>query len=373
MFRPRQPAVAIWLAAACALAAIIGHVFPLWHGFRGGKGVATLVGAYAGIDLFLLLPLFACWFAVVAVSGFVGLASILAAVAMPIYLLIRDGGAMTPAARLRAGLRGARDLHASGQRAPHARRNGTARAAPVAVRARLVNAGVPAPLPQRVFQRLDDRVFQSGEALAADLEVTRAAIWKAVEQLRELGVALDAQTSKGYRLAPGVSALSAERIESQLPHEVRARIEALLVEWTLESTNTRLLESLPPAAGATAIVLAEHQTGGRGRRGRGWVAPPGGAICLSLTWQYADMPADLSALSLVVGLCAVGALRELGVDVGLKWPNDLVTRKGKLGGILIEMRAEAGGPVHVVIGIGLNVLLDDGGARRGRGGGQHGR
>lgn len=219
---------------------------------------------------------------------------------------------------------------------------------------------VPASLPQRVFQRLDDRDFQSGEALAADLDVTRAAVWKAVGQLRELGVALDAQTSKGYRLAPGVTALSAERIESQLPAEVRSRIEALLVEWTLESTNTRLLESLPPRAGATAVVLAEHQTGGRGRRGRGWVAPPGGAICLSLNWQYADLPADLSALSLVVGLCAVGALREIGVDrVALKWPNDLVTDDGKLGGILIEMRAEAGGPVHVVVGIGLNVLLDD--------------
>jgi BirA family biotin operon repressor/biotin-[acetyl-CoA-carboxylase] ligase len=216
----------------------------------------------------------------------------------------------------------------------------------------------PLPLPQRVFQRLDDRDFRSGEALAADLEVTRAAVWKAVEQLRELGVALDAQTSKGYRLATGVSALSAERILAQLPGDVRRRIEALLVEWTLESTNTRLLESLPPRANHASIVLAEHQTGGRGRRGRGWIAPPGGAICLSLAWQYADMPADLSALSLVVGLCVVNALAELGVEAQLKWPNDLVTRGGKLGGILIEMRAEAGGPVHVVVGIGLNVLLD---------------
>jgi BirA family biotin operon repressor/biotin-[acetyl-CoA-carboxylase] ligase len=216
------------------------------------------------------------------------------------------------------------------------------------------------PLTQRVFQRLDDRDFQSGEALAADLSVTRAAVWKAVEQLRELGVGLDASTNKGYRLAPGVSALSAERISALLPTEVLSRIEALLVEWTLESTNTRLLDSLPPAAATAAVVLAEHQTGGRGRRGRGWIAPPGGAICLSLAWQYADMPADLAALSLVVGLCATGALRELGIDdVSLKWPNDLVTRNGKLGGILIEMRAESGGPVHVVIGIGLNVLLDD--------------
>jgi BirA family transcriptional regulator, biotin operon repressor / biotin---[acetyl-CoA-carboxylase] ligase len=222
------------------------------------------------------------------------------------------------------------------------------------------SAATQAPLPQRVFQRLDDRSFVSGEALAADLSVTRAAIWKAVEQLRELGVALDAQTNKGYRLAPGISALSVERIEALLPADVRARLEVLLVDWTLESTNTRLLEALPPAAGTAAVVLAEHQTGGRGRRGRGWVAPPGGAICLSLGWQYADMPADLSALSLIVGLSAVNALTSIGVPgVSLKWPNDLVTGEGKLGGILIEMRAESGGPVHVVAGIGLNVALDE--------------
>ena len=216
------------------------------------------------------------------------------------------------------------------------------------------------PLPQRVFQRLDDREFRSGEALAADLDVTRAAVWKAVEQLRELGVSLDAQTNKGYRLGAGVSALSVERIRSALPQDVSSRIEALLVEWTIESTNTRLLEALPPSANAAAIVLAEHQTGGRGRRGRGWIAPPGGAICLSLAWQYPDMPADLSALSLVVGICAVNSLHEIGVpDAMLKWPNDLVSSRGKLGGILIEMRAESGGPVHVVVGIGLNVMLDD--------------
>ena len=216
------------------------------------------------------------------------------------------------------------------------------------------------PLPQRVFQRLDDREFRSGEALATELEVTRAAIWKAVEQLRELGVALDAQTHKGYKLETGVSALDAERIAARLPSAVRAQLESLQVEWTLESTNTRLLDSFPPAAGTAAVVLAEHQTGGRGRRGRSWIAPPGGALCLSVAWQYADLPADLSALSLVVGLAAVAALDELGVrDVRLKWPNDLITPTGKLGGILIEMRAEAGGPVHLVVGLGLNVMLDE--------------
>lgn len=87
---------AMWLPAVCAFAAILGHVFPVWHGFRGGKGVATLVGAFAGIQLALLLPLFASWLIVVVMSGFVGLASIIAALAIPIYLLIRDGVVLSP-------------------------------------------------------------------------------------------------------------------------------------------------------------------------------------------------------------------------------------------------------------------------------------
>jgi glycerol-3-phosphate acyltransferase PlsY len=84
-----------WLTAACAFAAIIGHCFPVWHGFRGGKGVATLIGAFAGFDAILLLPMFATWLAVVAVSGFIGLASIAASLALPIYLMIRDGAVFT--------------------------------------------------------------------------------------------------------------------------------------------------------------------------------------------------------------------------------------------------------------------------------------
>ena len=71
-------------------------MFPVWHGFRGGKGVATLVGAFAGIELLLLVPLFASWLAVVMVSGFVGFASIAASIAVPVYLLLRDGLRLTP-------------------------------------------------------------------------------------------------------------------------------------------------------------------------------------------------------------------------------------------------------------------------------------
>jgi glycerol-3-phosphate acyltransferase PlsY len=89
---PASGDLLILLPASCAFASVVGHVFPVWHGFRGGKGVATLVGAYAGLSPGLLLPLFASWLIVVVVSGFVGLASIVAALAMPIYLLLLTGG-----------------------------------------------------------------------------------------------------------------------------------------------------------------------------------------------------------------------------------------------------------------------------------------
>jgi len=85
-----------WLPAACGFAAIVGHVFPVWHGFRGGKGVATLVGAYGGLQPVLLAPLVASWLALIVVSGFVGLASIAASLAIPVYLLLRDGARLTP-------------------------------------------------------------------------------------------------------------------------------------------------------------------------------------------------------------------------------------------------------------------------------------
>ena len=93
---PVSAGLAAWLPAVCGFAAIIGHVFPVWHGFRGGKGVATLVGAYAGFDLVLLAPLVLSWLAVVMVSGYVGLASIAASIAIPVYLLLRDGARVTP-------------------------------------------------------------------------------------------------------------------------------------------------------------------------------------------------------------------------------------------------------------------------------------
>jgi BirA family transcriptional regulator, biotin operon repressor / biotin---[acetyl-CoA-carboxylase] ligase len=217
---------------------------------------------------------------------------------------------------------------------------------------------VERPLIARVFAELSDGQFHSGEDLAQALGVSRSAVWKAVKSLRDLGATLHAVRNRGYRLAKSSEPLAPERILEKLSEAVGKQVRSLEVAWTVGSTNTELLSRANPPNGSSEVLLAEYQTAGRGRRGRAWLAPPGGAICLSLSWTFRDVPADLGALGLVIGVCELRALHELGVTgAKLKWPNDVLVDERKLGGILIELRAESGGPACVVIGIGLNVAL----------------
>lgn len=215
-----------------------------------------------------------------------------------------------------------------------------------------------APLVAQVFAALADGRFHSGEELARDLGVTRSAVWKAVESLRSLGATLHAVRNRGYRLADSSDPLDATKIRGRLAPEVRAHIACLETAWSVTSTNTVLLARPNPAAGSAEVLIAEYQSAGRGRRGRAWLAPPGGAVCLSLSWTFREVPQDLGALGLVVGVCVLRALKRLDIpDLQLKWPNDLLVRAKKLGGVLIELRGESAGPACVVIGIGLNVAL----------------
>ena len=217
---------------------------------------------------------------------------------------------------------------------------------------------VERPLIARVFAELSDGQFHSGEDLAQALGVSRSAVWKAVKSLRDLGATLHAVRNRGYRLAKSSEPLAAERILEKLSEAVRKQVRSLEVAWTVGSTNTELLSRANPPNGSSEVMLAEYQTAGRGRRGRAWLAPPGGAICLSLSWTFRDVPADLGALGLVIGVCELRALHALGITgAKLKWPNDVLVDERKLGGILVELRAESGGPACVVIGIGLNVAL----------------
>lgn len=219
-------------------------------------------------------------------------------------------------------------------------------------------SGSQEPLVARLFAQLADGQFHSGEALATELSVTRGAVWKAARALRELGATVHAVRNRGYRLPSTAESLDAAQIRASLSDVARERIKRLDTAWAVGSTNTVLMERVNPPVGVSEALLAEYQTAGRGRRGRSWIAPPGGATCLSLSWVFREVPRDLGALGLVVGVCALRTLTSLGVKaVQLKWPNDLLIEQRKLGGILIELRAESTGPACVVIGIGLNVAL----------------
>jgi BirA family biotin operon repressor/biotin-[acetyl-CoA-carboxylase] ligase len=215
-------------------------------------------------------------------------------------------------------------------------------------------------LPQRVCRLLSDGQFHSGTALAGSCGVSRNAVWKAVAGLRTLGLNVHAVANRGYRIPNASELLDAKQISSLLPSEVASRLRTGQCLWRTCSTNLDLLGRVAGPTGSFDFLTAECQTEGRGRRARNWFAPPCGAICLSMSWNFASLPTDASALSLAVGVCVLRALSQVGVSgVTLKWPNDLVVNADKLGGILIELRAEAGGPAYVVIGIGMNVVLGD--------------
>jgi BirA family biotin operon repressor/biotin-[acetyl-CoA-carboxylase] ligase len=183
-------------------------------------------------------------------------------------------------------------------------------------------------------------------------------VWKAAKALRTLGSTVHAVRNRGYCLSAAGEPLDAARIREALSRALRVRLRHMEVAWTVTSTNTVLLERGPPPQGESDVALAEFQSAGRGRRGRAWFAPPGGAVCLSMSWTFAQVPRDVGSLSLAIGVCVLRALGHLGIaDLQLKWPNDVLRGDAKLGGILIELRAEAAGPACVVIGIGLNVAL----------------
>lgn len=210
---------------------------------------------------------------------------------------------------------------------------------------------------ERLLHALADGRTHSGEELARSFGVTRAAVWKTVGKLADWGLTVEAAPGSGYRLPRKLDLLSADAVRAALEPGVAARVAKLDVFTEIGSTNRELMLQRP-RVGALDVCIAEYQTAGRGRRGRSWNAPLGSGICLSVGWQFAGMPADLSALTLAVGVVVRRALQRVaGLTIALKWPNDLVYDERKLGGILLELAAEAQGGAHVVAGIGLNVAL----------------
>lgn len=207
-----------------------------------------------------------------------------------------------------------------------------------------------------MLAKLGEGAF-SGDALARGLGQTRAAIWKRIQGLRAAGVAIEGRAGDGYRLAQPLELLDRARILGQLAPDVAASLAALEIGWTVGSTNSELLRRSAPLRGVD-VLLAERQTGGRGRRGRQWASPLAANIYLSVSRAFAGGLSRMGGLSLAAGVAVGEALHALGfAHAGLKWPNDVLVDGRKLGGLLVEGGGEFAGPARAVIGLGLNVRM----------------
>lgn len=220
-----------------------------------------------------------------------------------------------------------------------------------------MKAGTGNDFDARLAGFLSTSETRSGEAIAEELGCSRTAVWKHVESLRARGVEVDAIAGKGYRLREPLELLDEAAIRAALSPSAADRLAEIAVLPTVDSTNT-WLASRESSRQAGVAVLAECQTAGRGRRGQSWVSPFARNIYLSLGWRFEAGAGELGSLPLVLALSACEALEAAGLrGHAVKWPNDLRLDGKKLGGCLVEVQGDLGGPCIAVLGVGINVRM----------------
>jgi len=218
------------------------------------------------------------------------------------------------------------------------------------------------PLGFSLLRQLGDGVYHSGEELAAKVGLTRARVSQVLKDAEAAGLAIERIKGRGYRLleAPGFldpTAVRACLATFDAGRGVAGQIAIEVVD-EVDSTSTELMRRVGRRDVHGLAFAAEWQTAGRGRRGRVWTGIVGGSLLFSLGWRFEQGAGFLAGLSLAVGVAVARALEAEGfAGVALKWPNDLIHRHLKFGGILIELNGDALGPSTTVIGIGLNVRL----------------
>jgi BirA family transcriptional regulator, biotin operon repressor / biotin---[acetyl-CoA-carboxylase] ligase len=208
-----------------------------------------------------------------------------------------------------------------------------------------------------VLRELSAAQFTSGADIARRHGVSRSAVSDAMKDAANLGVQVFSLTKRGYRLAEPLELLDLATLRAQLG-ATQSRVDVQLAD-VIDSTNSALLNQALLGAPSGTCLAAEVQTAGRGRRGRAWQSALGASLTFSMLWRFNKGAAELGGLSLAVGVAVARALRALGVDARLKWPNDIVMNDRKLGGILIETQGDMLGPTIAVVGIGLNLRLPD--------------
>ena len=198
--------------------------------------------------------------------------------------------------------------------------------------------------------------YVSGQELCEQYGVSRTAIWKAIRQLEKEGYVIEAQNNRGYRLVEkdGADLFSKIELESKLETAWVGR--KLVFQKETGSTNIDAKELAENGEASGAVVVADMQTAGRGRRGRGWVSPAGKDIYMTIMLRPQCRPEKASVLTLVMALAVLEAVSELlSQGCYIKWPNDIVVNGKKVCGILTEMSAEIGLIHYLVIGVGINV------------------
>jgi len=212
-------------------------------------------------------------------------------------------------------------------------------------------------IKEYLIQSLAPGKFVSGQKLGNELNVSRAAIAKHMATLVNMGLDVFSVRGKGYKLSAPLSLLNKDDIAVQLSLTQSGIIE---VHSVIDSTNDYLMRRLPNQITQGQVCLAEYQSAGRGRRGRQWISPFGSQIYLSMYWYLEQGLSAAMGLSVAAALAVSDAiLLHCGVQVQLKWPNDIYLGGVKLAGILIELEGQALDPSHSVIGIGLNINLPE--------------
>lgn len=195
--------------------------------------------------------------------------------------------------------------------------------------------------------------FVSGEAISDKLGLSRAAVWKHVEQLRSRGYRIDAMPARGYRLREIPDRLTPLELRPLLGTRDLGQVLHCFDE--VSSTNDVARELAEADAAHGEVVVAERQTAGRGRRGRPWASPPGRNLYLSAVLRPDLPPQRAPEITLVASVALCDVVRQAGVEAGIKWPNDLLASGRKLAGILTEMASEPDRLSWVVLGVGVNL------------------
>jgi BirA family transcriptional regulator, biotin operon repressor / biotin---[acetyl-CoA-carboxylase] ligase len=195
----------------------------------------------------------------------------------------------------------------------------------------------------------------SGEEMAKRLAISRAAVWKQVQTLRQRGYEISSSTGKGYRLTKKIDLLDADRISRSLKTRWLGRDTRIYDE--VSSTNAAAIALVSGCPNGT-VILAETQTEGRGRLSRPWASPPGG-IWMSLVLKPIMPLSYVYQINIAVSVALCRALSaQFGLNVGIKWPNDLLIREQKICGILMEVGAQVDRLDYAVVGVGLNANND---------------